>query len=107
MTDEVLKPCPFCGPGNSIPGVWFDDTTNAYRVSCGRCGSGTGFKPRWTEADAAEAWNTRALASRPQPSVEEVATLIDDAFSEHGFGAPFFAAKAVQALYRGENDLEG
>lgn len=28
------------------------------------------------------------------------ALVIDDAFSEHGFGAPFFAAKAVQALYR-------
>lgn len=40
------------------------------------------------------------LAGPPEPSVEEVATLIDDAFSEHGFGAPFFAAKAVQALYR-------
>ena len=64
-TDEELKPCPFCGPGNSIPGLWFDDASNAYRVNCGRCGSGTGFKPRWTEADAAEAWNTRALASRP------------------------------------------
>ena len=64
MTDQ-LKPCPFCGPGNSIPGLWFDDASNAYRVNCGRCGSGTGFKPHWTEADAAEAWNTRALASRP------------------------------------------
>ena len=40
------------------------------------------------------------LAGPPEPSVEEVATLIDDAFSEHGFGAPFFAAQAVQALYR-------
>lgn len=63
MTD-ALKPCPFCGPGNSVPGLWFDDTTNAYRVNCGACGSGTGFKPGWTEAEAIAAWNRRA----PQPS---------------------------------------
>lgn len=59
-----LLGCPFCGPGNSIPGVWFDDTTNAHRVNCGACGSGTGFKPGWTEAEAIAAWNRRA----PQPS---------------------------------------
>ena len=91
MGERELKPCPFCGPGNSIPGLWFDDASNAYRVNCGRCGSGTGFKPRWTEADAAEAWNTRALASRPAVAEgwvhrEKIIECIRDA-ADRGFEA--------------------
>lgn len=68
----ALAPCPFCGPGNSIPGYWFDDATQAWRVSCGRCGSGTGFRPRWSESDAAKAWNTRGDVAAPARELDLV-----------------------------------
>lgn len=76
----ALKPCPFCGPGNSIPGLWFDDTVQAHRVNCGSCGSGTGFKPRGTEEDAAEAWNRRAEPTPTErPDLAELRRLAEGA----------------------------
>lgn len=56
----ALRPCPFCGPGNSVPQLWFDDLVNRYKVSCGACGSSTGISPRdKTPRPAIEAWNRR------------------------------------------------
>jgi hypothetical protein len=81
MTEtEKLKACPWCGSGNSIPGVWFDDMVKAHRVSCGRCGSGTGFGPRWTADEAITAWNTRPDEEEPVAWREAVAALtgLDD-----------------------------
>ena len=59
MADE-LKSCPFCGGRN--PGLWHQDVgvKSFPRVNCGACGSGTGFNPKWTDADAIAAWNRRA-----------------------------------------------
>lgn len=56
-----LRGCPFCGEGNSIVSLWFDDVAKRWRVGCGRCGCSTGISPRdTTEAPAITAWNTRA-----------------------------------------------
>lgn len=55
-----LLPCPFCGPGQSQVGAWWDDVSNRYRVGCGRCGCSTGIHPRdKTMTSAILAWNTR------------------------------------------------
>ena len=55
-----LKCCPFCGPGQSTPGLFFDDVAARYRVGCGRCGTSTGFAAQdRTPAPAIRAWNTR------------------------------------------------
>lgn len=68
MNDKVaaaveLKACPFCGEGNSIVSLWFDDVVKRWRVGCGRCGCSTGTSPRdKTEAPAIAAWNTRTPA---------------------------------------------
>jgi Lar family restriction alleviation protein len=59
--EAKLLPCPFCGEGNSIVSLWFDDVVKRYRVGCGRCGCSTGTSPRdKKEAPAIAAWNTRA-----------------------------------------------
>lgn len=64
MTDRPeLKPCPFCGPGQSVVSLWHDDMAQRWRVGCGRCGASSGISPRdKTEAPAIAAWNTRAAA---------------------------------------------
>lgn len=65
--ERALLPCPFCGPGESVVSLYFDDMSQRYRVGCGRCGASTGIHPRdKTEAPAIEAWNRRAaLQSQP------------------------------------------
>lgn len=60
MSEHDLKPCPFCGPGQSVISLWFDDVVQRFRVGCGRCGCSTGTDARdKTEAPAIKAWNTR------------------------------------------------
>ena len=85
MSDLALKPCPFCGFGKSIPGLWLDDTARSYRVNCGACGAGTGFRPGWTEGDATRAWNTRPEDPEITRLREEVERL--DALRQQGWGA--------------------
>lgn len=61
MRESELKACPFCGPGQSVVGLWHDDVAQRWRVGCGRCGCSTGISPSdKTEAPAIKAWNTRA-----------------------------------------------
>lgn len=57
-----LKPCPFCGPGNSMVDLWFDDVSKRWAVGCGRCGSSSGrsVHAEGSKEKAAAAWNTRA-----------------------------------------------
>lgn len=62
-TNNKLLPCPFCGPGESVVSLYFDDVAQRYRVGCGRCGASTGIHPRNTsETPAISAWNTRQPA---------------------------------------------
>ena len=71
---SALLPCPFCGPGQSIVSLWFDDVSKRWRVGCGRCGCSTGTSPRdKTQAPAIAAWNTRAA---PAPQGEPVAWML-------------------------------
>lgn len=75
-----LKPCPFCGPGQSVVGLWHDDVSQRWRVGCGRCGCSTGISPRdKTETPAIKAWNTRApqwlpIESAPKDGAAVLAT---------------------------------
>lgn len=62
-----LLHCPFCGPGQSVVDLWFDDVAHRWRVGCGACGCSTGTHPTdRTEAPAIAAWNKRGDA-RNQP----------------------------------------
>lgn len=94
---EELKPCPFCGPGQSVVSLWYDDASKAQRVGCGRCGVSTGIRPRSEErtaANAIAAWNRRAS---PIPEGgEELLPLIEE----------YALAKAIMTLKaeRGEVD---
>jgi Lar family restriction alleviation protein len=55
-----LLPCPFCGPGESTVGLWFDDVHERWRVGCGRCGASTGVHGRASgRQPAIKAWNRR------------------------------------------------
>lgn len=73
MTESsALLPCPFCGPGQSMVSLWFDDVSKRWRVGCGRCGCSTGTSPRdKTQAPAIAAWNTRAAPSAQEPVARE------------------------------------
>ena len=63
MTNQELKPCPFCGPNESIVSLYLDDVAQRHRVGCGRCGASTGIHPRDTsETPAIAAWNKRQPA---------------------------------------------
>lgn len=56
-----LKPCPFCGPGESVVSLYFDDVAKRHRVGCGRCGASSGIHPRSRRSEhAVKAWNLRA-----------------------------------------------
>lgn len=70
---EELKPCPFCGPGQSQVSLWFDDGAHRWRVGCGRCGCSTGTSPRdLTKTPAIAAWNCR-----PSPSSGQTDGLVE------------------------------
>ena len=57
MAEIKLKPCPFCG-GKAEPFNPFENTEGTWCVICSECAAATGFEQ--TEAEAIEAWNTRA-----------------------------------------------
>ncbi len=59
--NEVLLSCPFCGHGMSQVDTAFDDTSQRWRVWCGRCGSSSGTSPRkeGSKEAAIKHWNTR------------------------------------------------
>jgi hypothetical protein len=57
----VLKPCPFCG-GTRIGGPYRDDREGLFYVACiSKPGRSCGETFAATEAEAAAAWNTRAM----------------------------------------------
>ncbi|MBD7992882.1 Lar family restriction alleviation protein [Ochrobactrum sp. Sa2BUA5] len=61
---QTLKPCPFCGPGESVVECYTDDY-GYWKVGCGRCGSHSGTRPQ-SDPDAKSkiisTWNTRPAA---------------------------------------------
>lgn len=58
---EELKPCPFCGHGQSIVDPWFDDVSKRWAIGCGRCGasSGRSVHAKGSKEAAIRSWNTR------------------------------------------------
>lgn len=71
--EEELKPCPFCGPGQSVVSLYFDDVARRWRVGCGRCGCSTGISPRdETPNPAVFHWNKRAAPMFPIELTEEL-----------------------------------
>ena len=56
MSDPDLKPCPHCGPGESVVSLYYTDT-GRYTVACGACGSHGGHCG--SEDDARKLWNRR------------------------------------------------
>jgi transcription elongation factor Elf1 len=92
-----LLPCPFCGPGRSIPGLWFDDTTKRHRVSCGACGVTTGFDPRdGSEVPAITAWNRRADTQQEALTMTDLTVdLIDEAITALIVSGPSGVAAGV------------
>lgn len=69
---ETLLPCPFCGPGQSMVGPWFDDVGKRWAIGCGRCGSSSGrsVHAEGSKEAAIKSWNTRGVAQRPVDSGE-------------------------------------
>lgn len=54
-----LLPCPFCGGGDIKPLKEYNNATEyAYAFLCYQCGAESGWHE--TQAEAIEAWNTRA-----------------------------------------------
>ena len=53
-----LEPCPFCGGEAECHAWWSATISGKYATFCTECGSGTDYYN--TEAEAIEAWNTRA-----------------------------------------------
>lgn len=85
MTKE-LRPCPFCGGTDAaiVMTKRVFDNALGYLVMCADCGGAVGlnvdteftaFTDFGTEAEAAEAWNTRAATTIGQVAVEVVPTV--------------------------------
>ena len=71
-SETTLKPCPFCGGEARLSG---NMTRSDNWVVCRRCGVHYPADTRleFTEAEAVEAWNTRA-----EMSYEDIAILLDE-----------------------------
>lgn len=59
MTSE-LKPCPFCGSEAECNKWWSATIAGKYATVCKKCSCGTDYY--YTESEAIEAWNTRAVS---------------------------------------------
>lgn len=57
-TDPRLKPCPFCGPGQSIVEV-VENEYHQFQIACGRCGTHSGIRPDRDLSLTIEYWNRR------------------------------------------------
>lgn len=55
---DELKPCPFCGGEAECTKWWSATMSGKYATVCKKCSCGTDYY--YTEAEAIEAWNTRA-----------------------------------------------
>lgn len=84
---DELKPCPFCGGEAKPSGERFENTILSW-VYCTRCGAAGGYLH--SEAEAIEAWNTRA----------DTATLYEDGFYLHG--RKFVPERTCRMTDRGE-----
>jgi len=63
-----LKPCPFCGPGNSVV-EYYQDPYGYHIVGCGRCGSHSGTRPQSDpegKARVIASWNSRPMEDFPR-----------------------------------------
>ena len=111
MTQETLKPCPFCG-GHARPmkcKVGIEGTMGFNKwvtITCSMCeinngGKGGFMRPRYdTEEEAAKAWNTRA--DKAVPDLLRVIELAESALFSCGAneqGQEYFSdVKIKQAL---------
>lgn len=79
VTNEQLKPCPFCG----APGSLYPESTGSYaQVMCSECPCEISLGPS-SEADAIAAWNRRATEpSRRQELVEDLLGKADDSLPD-------------------------
>lgn len=61
MSNEELKPCPFCGSDAIEVFPHKEDSVIYWDASCGRCGAQTDYfsEERGGKEGAIEAWNTR------------------------------------------------
>ena len=98
----ALKPCPWCGPGQSQIDPWEDHAGN-WQVGCGRCGahSGSYDKRRFPDPRAAAiaAWNQRATTA--EASLAEAVGEIERlraAYEDCAKIAEKYAAKAEKQL---------
>jgi len=58
--DIKLKPCPMCGPENSIVEC-YQDEYGKWRVACGACGLHSGFRADNNVKLIKKHWNRRPL----------------------------------------------
>ena len=56
LIDEDLKPCPFCGPGNSIVEL-YETEYKRWVVGCGACGAQSGDHK--DKSVVRKTWNNR------------------------------------------------
>ena len=80
MSDERLKPCPFCGgkavlhivePHKHELATWMPDYGGGAFIECTQCTSGMSAE---SEAEVIEAWNTRKPMERIVERLEERAS---------------------------------
>ena len=61
--DIKLKPCPMCGPENSIVEC-YQDEYGKWRVACGACGLHSGFRADNNVKLIKKHWNCRPCGSQ-------------------------------------------
>lgn len=93
---EELKPCPFCGHGQSMVDPWFDDVSKRWAIGCGRCGasSGRSVHAKGSKEAAIRSWNTRP--SHEAETQDERQRVVVE-WGERAFGVDHMQDKIVRA----------
>lgn len=97
-----LKPCPYCGPGQSVVRYYddhFKDGTMYHAVACGRCGAHSGVRPQ-SDPDGKEkvidSWNNRPVEAAKDAQIAVLQRRITDLLeSNNRYEARYRKAKEM------------
>jgi len=108
MSDQTLKPCPFCGGKAKYQEMyWYEGNSSGEYVFCTKCRVQNQRKLRVDDPHPITAWNTRATPTPPADDVEAVAMAIGEILnnqSSDDIRADEVATAAIAAMSTRQTD---